>query len=288
MLTRRESLVLGSATAWLALLPSPLFASYRTRLPAAIAAAEARVGGRLGVAVLDTATGKLDGHRADERFPLCSTFKLLAVACVLGRIDKGAESLTREVPIPFGGLIEHSPVTGAHAGGVMKVASLCEAAMTISDNTAANLLLATIDGPSGLTAWLRALGDPVTRLDRMEPDLNEAVPGDLRDTTSPAAMIGTMQRLLLGDALSLASRERLTGWLIANKTGGKRLRAGLPSSWQVGDKTGSGQRGASNDVAIIWPPKQRPLLVAAYLADTRAAPADRDATLAAVGRLVAG
>lgn len=284
MFTRRDTLLLGSAVSVLALLPAAAFAG--TGMPTAVAAIEKRVGGRLGVAVLDTGTGRLDGHRADERFALCSTFKFLAAAFVLARADEGLEDLSRPVSIPATGLVDHSPFTERHAGRTMSVADLCEAVMVISDNTAANLLLDGFGGPAGLTAWLRALGDPVTRLDRTEPALNQAAPGDPRDTTSPAAMIATMRRLLLGDVLAPASRQRLTDWLIANRTGDRRIRAGLPAGWRVGDKTGSGRNGATNDIAILWPPGRAPILVAAYLTETRAAPEARDAVHADVARLI--
>ncbi|MGE0666968.1 MAG: class A beta-lactamase [Sphingomonadales bacterium] len=286
MLTRRDTLALGSAASFLALLPARLLAAPAERLKPAVAVIEKRVAGRLGVAVLDTATGQVDGHRADERFAMCSTFKFLAAAHVLGRADKGAEDLSRRIDIPSAPLIAHSPVTGSRAGRTMNVLALCEAAMTISDNTAANLLLDSFGGPAGLTAWLRSLGDGVTRLDRTEPDLNEAAPGDPRDTTSPAAMTATMRRLLLGDVLTPDSRARLTGWLIGNQTGSKRIRAGLPGVWRVGDKTGSGANGATNDIAILWPPGRAPLLVAVYLTETTAPAAARDAVHADVARLI--
>ncbi len=288
MITRRATLALGSAASLLALLPARLFAAPHKELAPAVAALETRVAGRLGVAVLDTVTGEAISYRADERFAMCSTFKFLAAAHVLSRADKGAEDLSRQVRIPAAPLIAHSPVTEKHVGGSMPVLALCEAAMTISDNTAANLLLDSSGGPAGLTAWLRDQGDAVTRLDRTEPALNEGTPGDPRDTTSPAAMVATMRRLLLGDILEPGSRQRLTGWLIANQTGGKRIRAGLPAGWKVGDKTGSGRNGATNDIAILWPPGRAPLLVAVYLAET-SAPADaRDAVHADVARLIAG
>jgi beta-lactamase class A len=287
MLTRRDALRLGAAVSVLALPPVNGLAAAVTRIKASAADIETRAGGRLGVAVLDTATGMIDGYRADERFPMCSTFKFLAVACVLARVDRGAEALSRQVPIPSTGLIVHSPVTERHAGTAVTVDTLCEAAMTISDNTAANLLLDGIGGPAGLTAWLRSLGDPVTRLDRVEPDLNQAQPGDPRDTTSPAAMASTMRRLLLGDALSGASRDRLAGWLVANQTGGRRLRAGLPPGWRVGDKTGSGANGTTNDIAILWPPGRPPLLAAVYLTETRAPDDDRDAVHVEIARRIA-
>ena len=185
--------------------------------------------------------------------------------------------------------MEYSPITKERVGGDgMSLAELCEAAMTVSDNTAANLLLAALDGPAGVTVYARALGDVVTRLDRIEPDLNEAIPGDPRDTTSPAAMLANLHALVLGNALSTASQDQLSGWLIANKTGDARLRAGLPGGWRVGDKTGSGGRGSTNDVGIAWPPQRAPIVIAVYLTETSKPDEQRSATLAAVGRAVAG
>ena len=169
----------------------------------------------------------------------------------------------------------------------MTLAELCEAAITLSDNTAGNLLLASFGGPAGLTAFVRALGDEMTRLDRIEPELNEATPGDPRDTTTPAAMLENLRRLVLGDALSGASREQLTAWLVANKTGGKRLRAGLPPEWRVGDKTGGGGNGATNDIAVAWPPGRPPIIVSAYFGESSASLDARNAVLASIGRIAA-
>jgi beta-lactamase class A len=252
------------------------------------AAIEAESGGRLGVALLDTGTGERIGHRADERFAMCSTFKLLAAGALLTRVDAGRESLDRRIRFESRDLVVYSPVTKDHVGGEgMSLSDICAAALTLSDNTAANLLLGAIGGPRGLTAYARSLGDGKTRLDRTEPDLNEARPGDRRDVTTPAAMLADLQLLALGSALSPASRERLVGWLLANRTGDRRLRAGLPDGWRVGDKTGSGAYGTTNDVGVIWPPGRAPILVAVYLTTTEAEPEHRDATLAAIGRSVA-
>ncbi|WP_442782276.1 class A beta-lactamase [Collimonas fungivorans] len=249
---------------------------------------EAKSGGRLGVAILDTVTGQSHSYRGDERFPMCSTFKLLAAGLTLHRVDQGREQLARRIRFEKADLVPYSPATEEHAGGDgMSVAELCEATLTLSDNTAANLLLHSFGGPPQLTAYLRSLGDKVTRLDRIEPDLNQATPGDPRDTTSPSAMLSTMQQLLLGNALSADSRKQLTTWLLANKTGDKRLRALLPAGWRVGDKTGSGAYGSTNDIGMLFPPGRAPLLVAAYLTGTKASEATRNATLAEVGRLAA-
>jgi beta-lactamase class A len=260
--------------------------------PAAIsrrlAAIEGDSGGRLGVSLLDTGSGATYGYRAGERFPMCSTFKLLAAALVLHRVDAGQEQLQRRIPIAAGDILPHSPTTLRHVGAQgLPISALCEAAITLSDNAAANLVLASFGGPAGLTAYLRSLGDKVTRLDRLEPELNEATPGDVRDTTTPEAMLATVHKITLGSALSEASRKQIVQWLLDNKTGDHRLRALLPPGWRVGDKTGTGARGSTNDVGLIWPPGRAPLLVAAYLTTTKQPAAQRDATLAKVGQLAA-
>jgi beta-lactamase class A len=249
---------------------------------------ETTSGGRLGVATLDTASGGRAGHRAGERFPMCSTFKLLAVAAVLARVDRGRERLDRRIAFSTADLLEYAPVTRARvAEGSMPIADLCAAAITVSDNTAANLLLATLGGSAGLTAYARSLGDRVTRLDRIEPALNEAAPGDPRDTTTPSAMLGDLKVLLVGTALSRASRERLIAWLVATTTGDRRLRAGVPAGWRVGDKTGSGEHGTTNDIGIVWPPGRAPLLIAAYLTNTSHDVVARETVLANIARAVA-
>ena len=287
MLSRR-TLLLGSVMALPALRPvAACGAGTDEPLDKALAALEARSGGRLGAAILDGATGKLVGHRGDESFALCSTFKFLAAAFVLHRVDRGEESLSRQIAYDKGALVTYSPVTEKHAGEGMTVGALCEATMILSDNTAGNLLLDSFGGPAGLTAFVRSLGDRVTRLDRREPELNVVPPGELRDTTTPSAMLGLMHKLLLGEALSTGSRDQLIAWLIGNKTGDKRLRAGVPQGWRVGDKTGTGPAGEANDIGIIWPTGRAPLLVAGYYKSEQANPEARNAVLAEVGRLAA-
>jgi beta-lactamase class A len=253
-----------------------------------LATIETASGGRLGVAVLDTKTGARAAHRANERFPMCSTFKLLAAAAVLKRVDKGQEKLDRKIAFDAADLVVNSPITQKRvAEGSLTLAEICEAAMVVSDNTAGNLLLANLGGPAGVTAFARSLGDQTTRLDRIEPELNEALPGDPRDTTSPAAMLGSIRSLVLGDALSLSSRRQLTEWLTGNKTGDTRLRARLRKDWRVGDKTGAGERGTTNDVGVLWPPDRAPVIVAIYLTGSLGSSEQRNATIAAIGEAVA-
>jgi beta-lactamase class A len=288
MLTRRAfNAALSTATGFLlanraaiASPSSPPFAEAMDQL-------ETKSGGRLGVAVLDTKDGALLQHRGDERFPMCSTFKLLAAAAVLKGSGDDLAGLQRRVHFEKSDLVTYSPETGKHAGSEgMTLAQVCEAAITLSDNTAANLMLTTIGGPQAFTAFARTLGDQVTRLDRIEPELNEAAPGDPRDTTSPNAMAASMEKLLLGDVLNEAARDQLTRWLIANKVGDARLRAGLPHAWRIGDKTGTGRLGTANDIAIIWPPNRPPLIATVYLTGSKLDAAGQNDIAASIGRTI--
>ena len=277
----RRSLVAGAAAA---LCAGPALAADDD----ALAAIEARVGGRLGVAALDVRTGARLGHRADERFAMCSTFKAMAVAAALANVESGDERLDRFVRYGQADLLEYAPITRAHvAKGGMAFADLCAAAIVMSDNTAANLVLQSIGGPAGWTRFVRRIGDHVSRLDRNEPTLNTAIPGDPRDTTTPAAMAADLRAVLLGGMLGPITSGLLRHWMEACQTGLTRLRAGLPKDWDVADKTGTGERGTANDIAVIWT-RQGPIVVACYLTETDAAkPEARDAAIADVGRLVA-
>jgi beta-lactamase class A len=249
---------------------------------------EQRTGARIGVAALDTGNGKRLDYRSEERFPMCSTFKFLAAAAVLKRVDGGQEKLDRFVSYDAKDILEYAPVTKAHLkDGGMTLGALCAAAIEQSDNTAGNLLLDTIGGPVGLTKFARSIGDETTRLDRKEPELNSAVPGDERDTTSPASMCAGMQALLLGNVLSESSRHRLEDWLQHNETGSQMIRAGVPKTWIVGDKTGRCGNGPTNDVAIIRPPGHAPIVVAIYTIGSTASADDRAAALAETARVIA-
>lgn len=254
----------------------------------AIRAAEARAGGRLGVAVLDTHTGWRLDPRGGERFPVASTFKVLLAAAVLAEVDRGRESLDRRVPIAAGDLVEYAPVTGKHVGPEgMSVAALMEATVVWSDNPAANLLLPVVGGPAGLTEAVRGWGDGEFRLDRTETALGEGRPGDPRDTTTPLAMLGSLHRVLLGDVLRPESRALLLGWMLGCRTGDAKIRAGLPEGWRCANKTGGAGHGTNNDVALLWPPGRGPVLLAAFLTESTAGQAGRDEALASVGRAVA-
>jgi beta-lactamase class A len=255
-------------------------------LAATLAALETKSEGRLGVAILFP-SGQRIAHRADERFPMCSTFKFLAAALVLQRVDQGKEHLDRAIPYSKADLVTYSPETEKRAGSSMTVAELCKAAVTLSDNTAANLLLASFGGPPAITAFARSLGDTITRLDRNETTLNESTPGDPRDTTTPTAMLGNLQTILLGNLLSAASRDQLTQWLLACQTSAAKFRAGLPKDWKVGDKTGSGDHGSNNDIGVLYPPAGKPILVASYLTETTLSTDERNAIHADVAHAIA-
>jgi beta-lactamase class A len=252
-----------------------------------LASLEKRTGGRLGVSVLDTNTNVFFGHRQDERFAMCSTFKALAAAFVLARVDKGEEKLGRRIAVAKTDLHAHSPVTEKHVGDAMTVSELCDAAVTYSDNAAANLILASFGGPEGLTAWLKSIGDGTTRLDRTEPGLNEAKPGDPRDTTTPAAMMRTLGRLLLEDVLSPSSRDQFAAWLVANRTGDRRLRAGLPANWTIGEKTGTSGHGEAGDVGFMRPREGHTILASVYIAEATRKVKELEPIFAEVGKLIA-
>lgn len=290
-LTRRSLLISAGALIPISKLScKPLQAVAGAPSPQAqFASIEARLGGRLGVAALDTRVGQRIEHRASERFPMCSTFKFLLVADILSRVDAGREQLDRTIRYTQSDLLDYAPITKAHLHeGGMTISALCAAAAEYGDNTAANLLLAAVGGPPALTAYVRSLGDSVTRVDRNEPSANTCIPGDPRDTTTPSSMLQDMHKLLIEEhALSVASRSQLIAWLIANTTGAARLRVGLPPSWRIGDRTGTGENGSTNDIAICWPPHRPPILVTAYFTGSNASDADRSAAIAQVARIIA-
>jgi beta-lactamase class A len=240
--------------------PSPAASAPGPAAPARLAELETRFDARLGLYAVHTGTGRELAHRADERFALCSTFKVLAVAAMLDKTPP--EHLQTRIHYGASDVVENSPVTADHVGDGLTVAEFCDAAIRYSDNTAGNQLLHDIGGPRAVTDYARLLGDGVTRLDRRETELNSAIPGDDRDTTSPRAIAGDLRELVLGERLDPADRALLTDWLVRNTTGGARIRAGLPPDWRVADKTGSGSYGTANDIAVAWPPGGAPIVLA--------------------------
>ena len=252
----------------------------------ALAAIESGLGGRLGVHALDTGSGRELAFRADERFAMCSTFKATLAAAVLRRIDDGELEPGEVLRFDPAALLPTSPVAARSAGAITVLAA-CEAVVSYSDNTAANLLLARIGGPPVLTSYFRSLGDGVSRLDRYELALNANQPGDPRDTTTPRAMAGTLRRLLLEDALGASSRELLTAWMVAEQNGKARVRAGMPTGWRVANKPGTSNNGATNDIAVAWPPGGAPIVLAVFVNAPDADGAARQRAIADVARAVA-
>ncbi|WP_312798787.1 class A beta-lactamase, partial [Tianweitania sp.] len=220
---------------------------------------ETQLKARVGLAIYDTGSDKTWLYKADERFPMASTFKVLACGALLHKADQSQLKLTDTTTITKADMIPYAPVTEKLIGQKVGLGDLCAATMRTSDNVAANKVLDGIGGPKSVTSFMRGIGDEVTRLDRWEPDLNEGKPGDKKDTTSPAAIAKAVRELVLGNTLSAASRQQLTTWLIENEVGGPLLRAGLPGTWRIGDRTGAGGHGTRAVVAVIWPPDHAPL-----------------------------
>ena len=232
---------------------------------------ERESGGKLGVFVLETKTGRTQAWRPDERFPFCSSFKAPLAAFVLWKTDHQELRLSDDVYYDAADLLPYAPVTRAHvAEGRLSVAELCAAAVQLSDNTAANLLLRQTGGPDALTAWMRSQGDPAFCLSDTEPKLNLARIGDIKNTTTPRAMAESYRRFVFGDVLTRTSRNKLASWLVANTTGDKRLRAGLPATWRIGDKTGTFNEGwfSTVDVGVAWPGSGSSLVIVGMLTDT--------------------
>jgi len=256
--------------------------------PAALRDYERGSGGRVGLYAENVVTGARISWRADERFAMCSSFKASLAACVLRRVDRRTDDLA--VMVPFGpadiGDMWAPVATANLAKGALSVAEMCRAAVEVSDNACANLLLARIGGPTAMTAFWRDIGDTVSRLDHNEPLLNRSPPGDPRDTTTPAAMAGNFRRLVLGNVLSAESRGRLTDWLVGCQTGGNRLRAGLPGTWKIGDKTGNNGKDAAGDIAVAWPRPDAPVVVCAYTQGGMPSAGEIDAVFAGIGRMV--
>jgi beta-lactamase class A len=286
----RRSLVLALAS-------SPLLGACAAAAPAnkTAAAAQARLaaletasGGRLGVYSLNTADGSVIAHRGDERFPLCSTFKLVASAVILAQHMREPDLLSQRIKYTPVEVVTYSPITEKHLEHGMTVAELCAAAIQYSDNTAGNMLIKILGGPPAVTAFARSIGDNEFRLDRWETELNAAIPGDARDTTTPAAMAATVQKLVLGNTLATPQRNQLQAWLRGNTTGGTRIRAGVPAGWVVGDKTGGGDYGANNDVAVLWPPGKPPIVLALYMTQREKDAKPKNEVLAEATRVVVG
>lgn len=251
-----------------------------------LAALEARAGGRLGVALINTADNSRILYRADERFAVCSTSKVMAAAAVLKQSESDKNLLAQRVAIKSTDLVNYNPIAEKFVNSSMTLAELSAAALQYSDNTAMNKLIAHLGGPQKVTAFARSLGDNTFRLDRTEPSLNTAIPGDPRDTTTPLAMAQTLRSLTLGNALGETQRAQLVAWMKGNTTGGASIKAGLPTSWVVGDKTGSGDYGTTNDIAVIWPENRAPLILVTYFTQPQQQAESRRDVLASAAKIV--
>ncbi|WP_420851325.1 class A beta-lactamase [Parashewanella hymeniacidonis] len=261
-------------------------AELKPRLSEQFKQIETEIAGRLGVAILDSSNGTTWSYRGDERFPLMSTFKVLACAKMFSDIEAGQLNKSETTIIKSDDLITWSPITKKLINKQITVFDACKATMLTSDNTAANIVLEHIGGSSSLTKYLRKLGDPVTRLDRTEPDLNSASPGDVRDTSTPNAMVNTVNKLLYSRTLSLASRQYLSTWMQKNRLSTALLRSTLPADWHIADRTGAGNNGSRGIVASIWKGDRSPLIISIYLTETNLSLKDRNKAVASIGRVI--
>ncbi|WP_306143256.1 class A beta-lactamase [Roseibium sp. MMSF_3412] len=288
ILSSRSFALLGALIPLLSVVPASAAEFDPAPVARAVEDIEARLSARVGVAVIDTQTGKTWLNKGDERFPLNSTFKAFLCAALLDAAAKGTADPEREVVVKESDIVSYSPVTEKRVGGQsFSIAELCEVTVTISDNAAANLVMAELGGPESVTEYMRQIGDDKTRIDRWEPDSNTGIPGDVRDTTTPRAAAETLRKLVLGDALDPEARTTLTAWLEGNKVGKATLRAGIPKSWRIADKTGAGANGSRNNIAVIWPEGRAPLVIAIYITQTTAAFQTRNKAIADIGAALA-
>lgn len=281
----RRTMLMMMATLPLLLGSTALYAG-TNNVQQKLEALEKSTGGRLGVALINTADDSQIVYRADERFAMCSTSKVMAAAAVLKQSESDKTLLNQRVEIKKSDLINYNPIAEKHVNGTMTLAELSAAALQYSDNTAMNKLIKHLGGPDKVTAFARSLGDETFRLDRTEPTLNTAIPGDPRDTTTPLAMAQTLRNLTLGKALAETQRAQLVTWLKGNTTGSASIQAGLPTSWVVGDKTGSGDYGTTNDIAVIWPEDHAPLILVTYFTQPDQKAESRRDVLAAAAKIV--
>lgn len=248
-----------------------------------IEAVEKRIGGNIGVAVYDTGAKSLWQHDGDSRFPLMSTFKTLACAKLLADAEQGHSSLNSTVVIKQQDLVTYSPVTKQQVNQSFSLQQACRTTLATSDNTAANIVLNGIGGPIAFTDFMRSIGDDATRLDRLEPFLNEAAKGDPRDTTTPTAMVKSLDALLYGDFLSESSKQQLTQWMKDNRVSDSLLRAVLPEGWQIADKSGAGGNGSRGIVGSVWKQNRAPILVSIYITQSQVPFKQRNQAIAEIG-----
>ena len=269
------------------LISSCLFISFLTSastLNESITSIEQRISGRIGVSVIDSHNQQQWHYNGNERFPMMSTFKTLACAKMLQDSDATILDRNKIAPIESDSLITWSPVTKDLVGGTITIEKACEATMLTSDNTAANIVLQHIGGPTGVTQFLRSIGDEVTQLDRIEPELNQAIAGDVRDTTTPNAMNKTLQRILFEDVLTKDSKEQLKEWMKGNTVSDSLLRSVLPQAWSIADRSGAGAHGSRGITAVIWTKKREPLFISIYLTQTELSMSERNLIITEIGK----
>ncbi|VXC81511.1 Beta-lactamase OXY-1 [Enterobacterales bacterium 8AC] len=286
---RRKLLLAAAAIPAISALTPLLAYAANTSLQQAqqqLAALEKASGGRLGVVAINTADGTTLQLNGGQRFPFCSTFKVIAASAILHHSLNNNGLMQQRIRYQKSDLVAYSPITEKHLDGGMTVAELCAAALQYSDNTAVNLLMKQLGGPEAITAYARSIGDSTFRLDRWETELNSAIPGDERDTTTPAAMAASLQKLTLGNALPQAQREQLVAWMKGNTTGGKRIRAGVPAGAIVADKTGGGDYGTTNDIGIVWRENRAPLAIVVYFTQPQQDAKANNEVIAAAARIV--
>ena len=291
-----NSFLSKSSFSWIALVISFTFfcislcasAQSQASIQKELAALETSSGGRLGIYAINTMNNERIQYRAEERFPFCSTFKVMGVAAILKQSMTNNRLLQQKIKYQKEDIdVVWSPITEKHVNDGMTIFELSAAAIMYSDDTAINLLMKELGGLEAVNAFARSLGDNTFRLDRWEPELNTAIPGEVRDTTTPKTMATSLQRLVLGDVLALPQREQLQAWLVDNTTGNFRIRAGVPKDWVVGDKTGGGKyHGVTNDIAIIWPPKCAPIVVAIFFTQNNNDAPHREDIVASATRLI--
>lgn len=248
---------------------------------------ENKSGGKLGLTVVDTSDGTTYSWRGDEKFPLCSTSKVMVVAAILKKSESNTNLLAKKITINKSDMVNYNPITSKYIDSSMTITELSKAALQYSDNAAMNKLLSYLGGPRYATQFARTIGDKAYRLDRNEPGLNTAIPGDSRDTTTPSAMAETLNKLILGNALKKEQKAKLTEWMKGNTTGLNSIKAGLPAEWIVADKTGSGDYGTTNDVAVIWPKNHAPVILTTYFTQPEKDASARKDVLASAAKLIA-
>ncbi|MGY0216369.1 class A beta-lactamase [Endozoicomonadaceae bacterium StTr2] len=249
---------------------------------------EKALSARVGVTVLDTGNNRVWNYKGNEKFPMASTFKTVACAKLLSDADSGKTALDSTVTVRQKDIVTYSPVTEKYIGKKLSLREVCSATMLTSDNTAANIVLNAVGGPAAVTTFFQAAGDNTSRLDRFEPQLNEGVPGDERDTTTPNAIAHTLNTLLFGNVLSTDSRQQLKAWMVNNQVTGNLLRSVLPEGWRIADRSGAGGYGTRNITAVVWPQDQPPVIISIYLSQTQASFAERNEAIVRIGRSIFG